>query len=77
MPNRFESNVFDPATAALMRAALELALRKRKPSRADEAMTRTLLASAIIDQANAGERVRQKIVEQALATLAMAQNISR
>jgi hypothetical protein len=77
MPQRFESNVFDPATTSMMRAALELALLKSKPSRADEAKTRTLLASAIIDQVNAGERVRQKIVDQALATLAVAQNISR
>jgi uncharacterized membrane protein YccC len=77
LPERFESNVFDRATAAMMKAALELALLKRKPSRADEAKTRTLLASAIIDQVNAGERVRQKIVDQALATLAASRNISR
>jgi hypothetical protein len=53
MPDRFESNVFDPATTALNKAALEIALLKSSPSRTDEAMTRTLLASAIIDQINA------------------------
>jgi hypothetical protein len=77
MPDRFESNVFDPATTALMKAALEIALLKRKPSRADEAKTRTLLASAIIDQVNAGERNRETIVDKAIATLAVARNISR
>jgi hypothetical protein len=77
MPERFESNVFDPVTTAKMKAALELALLKRKPSRADEAETRKLLASAIIDEVNAGERNRDKIVDKALATLAVAQNISR
>lgn len=55
MPERFESNVFDPATTALMKSALEAAMLKRKTSRADEQETRTLLASAIIDQVNAGE----------------------
>ena len=59
------------------KAALEIALLRRKPSRADEAKTRTLLASAIIDEVNAGERYRDKIVDKALATLAVAQNISR
>jgi hypothetical protein len=77
MPERFESNVFDPTTAAMMKAAFELALLKSKPSRADDAKTRTLLASAIIDQINAGERNRGKIVDNALATLAVARNISR
>jgi hypothetical protein len=77
MPERFESNVFDPATASLMKTALEAALLKCKPSRADEAKTRTLLASAIIDEVNAGAWNREKIVASALATLAVTQNILR
>jgi hypothetical protein len=52
-------------------------LLKLKPSRADEAMMRTLLASSIIDQVNAGERNRGRIVDNALATLAVARNIVR
>jgi hypothetical protein len=76
LPERFDSNVFDPVTSPLMKAALELALLKSKPSRADEAKTRTLLASAIIE-INAGERVRQKIVDNALTTLTVARNILR
>ena len=77
MPERFESNVFDPVTTALMKAALEIAVLKARPSRADEAKTRSLLASAIIDQVNAGEWKRDKIIANALAILANAQNIAR
>jgi hypothetical protein len=74
MPDRFESNVFDPVTTSLMNAALEAAMLKIKPSRVDQVKTRTLLASAIIDQVNGGERNREKIVA---AALAVARNISR
>jgi hypothetical protein len=77
MPERFESNVFDPATTALMKSALEAALLKCKPSRADEDQTRTLLASAIIDLVNDGEWRLDRIVEKALAAYAVAQNISQ
>jgi hypothetical protein len=73
----FDPNEFDPLTIALMEAALEIALLKLKPSRADEAKIRKLLAAAIIDQVQAGERNRQRIVDMALATLAVAQNVSR
>jgi hypothetical protein len=77
MPERFESNVFDPATTSLMKGALEAALLKIKPSRTDEAKTRNLLASAIIDQVDAGEWNREKIVANALAATPVAPNISR
>jgi hypothetical protein len=74
---RFDSDQFDPLTIATMNAALELAMLKLKPSRADEAKIRKLLESAIIDQVHSGERNRQRILDMALATLAVAQNISR
>jgi hypothetical protein len=77
MPERFESNVFDPATASLMKSALDAAVLKCKPSWVDEKETRTLLASAIIDLVNAGEWRLASIVDEALAVLAVAQNISR
>jgi hypothetical protein len=76
MPERFESNVFDPAATALMKSALEAAFLKCKPSRADENQTRTLLASAIIDLVNDGEWRHDKLVDNALAAYAVAQNIS-
>jgi hypothetical protein len=74
MPERFNSNVYNPLTAALMKNAFEIAWLKCRPSRVDEAMTRTLLASAIIDQVDAGEITRDRIVAGALATLAVARN---
>jgi hypothetical protein len=77
MPKRFESNVFDPPTTSLMKAALEAALLKNKASRTDEAKTRKLLVSAIIDQVNTGEWNREKIVSNSLAALPAARNISR
>jgi hypothetical protein len=77
MPERFESNVFDPATTALMKTALEAAFLKCKPSRADEKQVRTLLASAIIDLVNSGEWRLDIIVDNAVAEYAVAQNISQ
>jgi hypothetical protein len=74
---RFDPNEFDPLMIATMSAALELAMLKVRPSRADEVKIKRLLESAIIDQVNAGKRNRQRLVEMALATLAVAQNISR
>jgi hypothetical protein len=74
---RFDPNEFDPLTLAMMSAALELAMLRQRPSRADEEKIRKLLESAIIDQVKAGERNRQRLVDMALATLAVAQNISR
>jgi hypothetical protein len=77
MPERFESNVFDPATTSLMKSALEAALLKCKTSRADENQTRTLLASAIIDLVNAGEWRLDKIVDKALVAYTVAQKASQ
>jgi len=54
MPEPFESKVFDPAMVAIMRSALEVAILKCKPSRADEEQVPTALASVIRDQVNAG-----------------------
>ena len=77
MPERFESNVFAPATTALMKTALEAAFLKCKPSRGDEKQVRTLLASAIIDLVNSGEWRLDIIVDNAVAEYAVAQNISQ
>jgi hypothetical protein len=77
MPEPFESNVFDSARTSLMKSALEVAMLKCKPSRADENQTRTLLASAIIDLVNDGEWRVDRIVDKALAAYAVAQNISQ
>jgi hypothetical protein len=70
MPERFES--YNYAKAKLMKDALEAAWVRCKCSRADEAKITTLLASAIIDQVNAGKWARQGIVDAAVASLAVA-----
>jgi hypothetical protein len=75
MPQRFESNAYTPMKTKLMKDALEAAWLKCKASRADEAKIRTLLASAIIEQVDAGILDREKIVAAAVATLAVARNI--
>jgi hypothetical protein len=75
MPERFHSSVYNPATTARMRNAFDVAWLKCRPSRVDEAATRTRLASAIIDQIGAGERSRDRIVAGALAALADARNM--
>jgi hypothetical protein len=77
LPERFESNCFRPGD----RCDDEDRPRTRFAEAQAESRGRSEDAnsarSAIIDQVNAGERVRQKIVDQALATLAASRNISR
>jgi hypothetical protein len=70
MPARFET--YSHAKARLMKDALEAAWLRCRCSRADEAKIMTLLASAIVDQVNAGKWDRQRIVDAALASLAVA-----
>ena len=77
MPEPFESKVFDPAMIAIMRSALEVAILKCKPSRADEEQVPTALASVIRDQVNAGEWKLANIVDKAVTAYASTQNISR
>jgi hypothetical protein len=77
MPERFESSVFDPVQTALMKSALEAAMLKCKPSRADEKQTQTLLASAIIDLVTAGEWRLDQLVEKALVAYSLTQKISQ
>ena len=72
MPEPFESKVFDPAMVAIMRSALEVAILKCKPSRADEEQVPTALASVIRDQVNAGEWKLANIVDKAVTAYARA-----
>jgi predicted NACHT family NTPase len=76
MPQRFESNIFSPEANKLMRETLEAAWLKASPVEEDRELTRHLLASAIIDQVVAGAQDRDQIAAAALATLAVAKNIS-
>jgi hypothetical protein len=77
MPERFEGEAYAPETTKLMKDAFDEAWPKIRRPGEDLALTQKLLASAILDQVNAGVRDREKIAAVALATLAVARNVSR
>jgi hypothetical protein len=77
MPQRFEANIFSPGATKLMQDAFEAAWLKARPVEHDIKLTRQLLASAIIDQVNAGALDPDHIATLALAALAVAKNLSR
>jgi hypothetical protein len=77
MPERFEADVFSPGANKLMKEAFEAAWPKAHLIEYDPALTRQLLASAIIDQVNAGAQDHDQIVRAALAALAVAKNIAK
>jgi hypothetical protein len=76
MPERFDSDIFFPCANKLMKEAFEAAWRKARLVEHDNELMRYLLASAIIDQVNAGAEDPDQIAAAALATLAVAKNIS-
>jgi hypothetical protein len=76
VPQRFESHIFSQAANKLMREAFEAAWPKATLVERNRELTRQLLASAIIDQVIAGAQDRDQIAAAALATLAVAKNIS-
>ena len=77
MPERFKSQAYAPETTRLMREAFDAAWLKVEQGEKDVELTRKLLASAILDQVNAGASDREKIAAAAIATLAVARNVSR
>jgi hypothetical protein len=77
MPERFESRAYSPETTRLMKDAFDEARLKIRIIEEDEELTRKLLASAILDQINAGVRDHEKIVAAAVATMAVARNVTR
>ena len=76
MPQRFEANIFSPGATRLMKEAFDAAWLKARPIERDTKLTRQLLASAIIDQVNAGALDPDQIATVALAALAVAKNLS-
>jgi hypothetical protein len=77
MPERFDSDVYPPEVAKLMKEAFEAAWPKVALIGKNRELTRQLLASAIIDEVNAGMQDRDRIVAGAMAAMAVAQNVSR
>ena len=76
MPERFEAQVYQPETTKLMRVAFDEAWLSADTIENNATLTRKLLASAIVDEVNAGVRDRETIVARALATLMVARNLS-
>jgi hypothetical protein len=77
MPERFEANIFSPDANRLMKKSFEAAWQKARLIEYDAALTRQLLASAIIDQVSAGAHDQDQIVTAALAAVAVAKNIAK
>jgi len=77
MPQRFEAQVYPTETTKLMKDAFEAARHKVKLVENDLALTHQRLASAIIDQVNAGARDLETVVAGAIATMAVARNAAR
>jgi hypothetical protein len=75
MPERFDSQAYRPEITKLMKEAFEEACSKIKQDEKDAELTRKLVASAILDQVNAGVHERDRIVAGAVATLAVARNL--
>ena len=75
MPERFESQAYRPEITKLMKEAFEEAWSKIKWDEKDVELTRKLVASAILDQVNAGVQDHDRIVAGAVATLAVARNL--
>ena len=75
MPERFESQAYRPEVTKLMKEAFEEAWSKIKRDEKDVELTRKLVASAILDQVNAGVQDRDRIVARTVATLAVARNL--
>lgn len=75
MPERFDSQIYTPEAVKLMKDAFDEAWRK-VGGRDDADVVRKLLASAIIDQVNAGVRIHGTIVAAALAALSVPKNAS-
>ena len=72
MPRRFRAEGYSPEIASLMKDALDLALADTPRARA---VTRTLLSSAVMDCFDAGVRDPREIADQAIAMLAVAENL--
>jgi hypothetical protein len=77
MPERFESRAYSPEMTMLMKEAFSEARHKIGIIENDAELTQKLLASAILDQINAGVLDREKIVAAVVATLAVAKNVAR
>ena len=76
MRDRFRSGEYGPDLLDLMTGALEAAWDQVTASPRDASLARLVLASAILDNVDAGVRAHEKLVAGALAALTAAARIS-
>ncbi len=72
MPSRFASGVYGPELVQLMSGALDRAWRDFAPLPKNENLAKSLMASAIIEAIEAGEREEATLVRKATVTLIKA-----
>jgi hypothetical protein len=76
MPSRFDTGVYSPETAALMKKAIEIAWSKIQTPPKDAELVRLLFASTIIDYVEMGvsdaEQLANFAIEQLNAALRIA-----
>jgi hypothetical protein len=77
MPTRFDSGVYRPETAGLMKEALEIAWRKIQPPVHDAELVRLLFASAIIDHIDNGVFDAEQLASRAIEELGAAQRLAK
>jgi hypothetical protein len=77
MPSRFESGVYPPDVAAMMREALDRAWARVQAVSKDAELTRLLLASAIIDLVEEGLSDCDAMVDRAVKIFEAAVNVTK
>jgi hypothetical protein len=76
MPRRFDSGVFGPDRAALMKSVFDAAWAKVVVTSEDSEALSNHLAGAIVEMVNAGVTDRGELTAKALVALASARGIS-
>jgi hypothetical protein len=76
MPARFDTGVYSPETAALMKKAVEIAWGKLQTPPKDAELARLLFASTIIDYVEMGVSDAEQLASYAIERLAAAQRLA-
>lgn len=76
MPTRFDTGIFEPELAKLMKSVLQTALANVQVAHDDEIAAKHHLAGVIVELVGAGARDHDHIVAKALASLASAKGLS-
>jgi hypothetical protein len=77
MPERFDSGIYEPQMAAIMKSALDSAWTQVQPDSREAELIRLIMAGAIIDLVDAGIIAREALVEGALKALDSAKRATR